>query len=194
MSKLAIIVLTLLPAFAKTEFNASVFTYLVPKGRSYVSPVLTADYRALHLEARYNYENLETGSLWLGYNFSFGNRVKVELTPMIGGVFGQSNGLAPGYLATVTYRRLSVDSQGEYLFDTNRTASFFYNWSEFSYSPAEWVRVGLVMQRTKAYQTKLDLQRGVLAGFAYKRLDFTTYVFNLGWADPTIVFALGVRF
>ena len=31
-------------------------------------------------------------------------------------------------------------------------------------------------------------------GFTYKRVDFTTYVFNLGWADPTVVLALGFNF
>lgn len=182
------------PASKEWSFYASAFGYMVPQGPSYVSPVLTADRRSLHIEARYNYESLETGSFWLGRNFSFGSKIKLELTPMAGGVFGKSNGVAPGYTASLTYRRLSLDSQGEYLFETDRSNSFFYNWSEISYSPAEWFRAGLVVQRTKAYQTELDTQRGLLAGFAYKSLDFTTYLFNLGWSDPTVVFAIGIRF
>ena len=77
-------------------------------------------------EARYNYENLETGSFWIGHNLSFGSKVTLDLTPMIGGVFGQSNGVAPGYLATLSYRRLTLDAQREYLFDTSdRSGSFF---------------------------------------------------------------------
>ena len=90
------------------------FGYLIPKGRSYVAPVLTADRRSLHIEARYNYEDLETGSLCLGRNFSFGTNVTLELTPMIGGVFGSSTGVAPGYLLSLAYRRLSLESEGEY--------------------------------------------------------------------------------
>jgi hypothetical protein len=35
---------------------------------------------------------------------------------------------------------------------------------------------------------------GSLVGATYKRFDFTTYVFNLGWTDPTIVLALGFNF
>jgi hypothetical protein len=177
------------------SFYGSVFGYLIPEGRSYASPVLTADRRTLHLEARYNYENLETGSIWLGYNLSFGDKLTLDLTPMIGGVFGESNGVAPGYLASLSYRRLSLDTQGEYLFDTeDRSGSFFYNWSELSYSPAEWFRAGIVVQRTKAYQTELDVHRGVLAGFSYKRADFAAYVFNLGWTDPTVVLSIGIQF
>ena len=96
---------------------------------------------------------------------------------------------------TLSYRRLSLDTQGEYLFDTeDRSGSFFYNWSELSYSPAAWFRAGIVVQRTKAYQTELDIQRGVLAGFSYKRADFAVYVFNLGWTDPTVVLSVGIQF
>jgi hypothetical protein len=113
---------------------------------------------------------------------------------MIGGVFGDSNGVAPGYLAWVGYRRLSLQSQGEYLFATDRSKSFLYNWSEISYSPVQWFRAGLVVQHTKAYQTTHDVQRGLLVGFSYKSADFTTYLFNLGWTDPTAVFAIGIRF
>ena len=40
--------------------------YIIPNGTSYVNPVFTADRHWLHLEARYNYENLHTGSLWAG--------------------------------------------------------------------------------------------------------------------------------
>jgi len=42
--------------------------------------------------------------------------------------------------------------------------------------------------------TKLDVQRGVLVGFSYKRMDFTTYIFNAGWTDPTVVLSLGIKF
>jgi len=54
--------------------------------------------------------------------------------------------------------------------------------------------VGLVAQRTKAYHTNLDVQRGILLGFSRKRFDFTTYIFNAGWTDPTVVLSLGFSF
>ena len=60
--------------------------------------------------------------------------------------------------------------------------------------PVDWFRFGLVGQRTRAYQTDVDIQRGLLAGFSYKKIDFTTYVFNLDRDKPTWVFAVGVSF
>ena len=177
------------------SFSASAYTYFVPGGQDYVNPNVTADRGWLHLEARYNYEALETGSAWIGYNFSVGEKLLFEATLMLGGVFGALDGIAPGYNVSLRYWKLNLSSQGEYVFDTaDRSGNFFYTWSELSYSPVDWFRAGLVVQRTKAYQSDLDIERGLLVGFTYKRVDFTTYVFNLGWADPTVVLALGFNF
>ena len=177
------------------SFSASVSTYLVPNSRDYVNPTLTADQNWLHLEARYNYEALYTGSLWAGYNLSFGRTLVLDVTPMLGGVFGDLTGIAPGYEASLTWRSLSLSSQGEFVCDTGNSAnSYFYTWTELSCSPVEWCRAGLVIQRTKLYHTDFDIQRGFLVGCTYKKLDFTAYVFNLGWTDPTLVFTVGVQF
>jgi len=94
------------PAAQPWEYNVVVDGYIIPDGTSYVDPVFTADHNWLHLEARYNYENLHTGSLWVGYNFSWGKKVQFSLTPMIGGIFGRSNGIAPGGEASLTYKRI----------------------------------------------------------------------------------------
>ena len=169
--------------------------YIVPGGQSYVSPDFTADRNGLHLEARYNYEALQTGSLWVGYDFSAGKQLVLDLTPMVGGVFGNLNGVAPGYLFTLTYKKAQLYSSGEYVFDLqNRGGNFFYNWSQITYSPWKWLQVGLVTQRTRVYHTSLDVQRGVLVGFTYKKVTFTTNVFNFGWTTPTEVLALGLSF
>lgn len=133
--------------------------------------------------------------MWVGYNFELGNELAFRVTPMVGGVFGNTTGVAPGYLAGIAWKRLELSTEGEFVLDTkNTTGSFFYSWTELSYSPLEWCRAGLVAQRTKAYQTRLDIQRGLLVGFSHKRANFTTYVFNAGWTDPTVVLSLGFTF
>src|SRR5262245_10553406 len=77
------------------SFSATAYVYVVPGDRDYVQPTFTADRNWLHLEARYNYEDLETGSAWVGYNFAFGERLAVKGTAMLGGVFGKTTGIAP---------------------------------------------------------------------------------------------------
>src|SRR5687768_5282005 len=105
----------------------------------YVSPTLAADHDWAHLEARYNYEDQHTASLWAGYNFGFGNKLRLEVTPMLGGVFGDTTGIAPGCEVSLTYENISFDSSSEYVFDTtDPSASFFYGWPQLTYSPLNW--------------------------------------------------------
>jgi hypothetical protein len=179
----------------KWSFSATAMGYLVPDGRDYVQPTITADRGWLHLEARYNYENLDTGSAWLGYNFSGGKKLAWEVTPMLGGVFGNTTGIAPGYSGSLSWWKIQLYSESEHVLDTrNSSGNFLYNWSELSLAPAEWLRFGLVTQRTLAYHTDRDIQRGFLVGLSYKKLSFTAYVFNPDESRPTLVLAAGLQF
>ena len=176
-------------------FNASVYGYIVPESRDYVNPNFIADHDWLHLEARYNYEALETGSLWVGYNFSIGKELVFDFAPMVGGVFGDLTGVAPGYSLALSYKRFMLSSQSEYVFDTgDSSGNFFYNWAQLGWSPWEWFTFGLASQRTRVYHTGLDVQRGVFVGFTYKSLSLNVYVFNPGWETPTVVTSLSVSF
>ncbi len=177
------------------SYSASVYGYFVPEDRDYAQPTFTADHSRLHLEARYNYEALETGSVWLGYPFESGTQLHLDFTPMLGGMFGDLRGIAPGYGLTLGWSKLAFYSQGEYVFDfEGGSGDFFYVWTELTISPAEWWRVGLVAQRTRAYETGLDVQRGLLTGVSYKDMDFTAHVFNMGWEEPTVVISAEVGF
>ncbi len=174
---------------------ASALAYFPPESEDYVSPVVTADRGTLHLEARYNYEALHTGSVWGGYNFTTGEDVVFEATAMAGAVFGDTAGIAPGYRLALTYSSFGLSSEGEYLFDTrNRGDSFFYSWTELTWSPADWFRTGLVGQRTRAYKTELDIQRGVLAGFTAGNWSLTVYLLNPDRDDRMLVVGLGAEF
>jgi hypothetical protein len=177
------------------EFSVSGYGYFVPHDMDYGSATATADREWLHVEGRYNYESLHTGSFWLGANFSFGEALKLDLTPMVGGVFGDTNGVAPGYHLTLAYKRLELYSEGEYLFDTgSHESNYFYAWSELTYAPFEWLRAGLVSQRTRVYKTPLDVQRGILVRAQVKNWTFGIYIFNFGWTDPTTVASVSVEF
>jgi hypothetical protein len=169
--------------------------YIVPDEDGYVTPIVTADRGWLHLEARYNYEDLRTGSLWVGYTFTAGKKLLFSVTPMIGGVFGRSTGIAPGLEASLTYKKIQLSISNEYVFDTrNQSASFYYDWPQLTYSPVDWFHTGLVAQRTKVYHTGLDTQRGFFFGVSHKNMEFTAYLFNVGWADASAILEAGFSF
>ena len=169
--------------------------YIVPDQDGYASPVFTVAHGRLRLEARYNDDNIRTGSAWIGYNFTAGKKLELSVTPMIGGLFGRSTGVAPGCEASLTYKKIELSVSNEYVFDTGAKAgNFYFSWPQLTYSPNDWLRLGLVAQRSKAFQTKLDTQRGFLVGFNHKKAEFTTYIFNAGFTTPTVVLEAGWSF
>ena len=187
------------PAAGEAEkswaFSASLYGYILPESPDYLLPTVTADRGWLHLEARYNYEDLDTGSAWVGYNLGGGDVLEWELTPLLGGVFGGTDGVAFGYKGSLSWWKLELYSEGEYVIEVGNTSdSFFYNWSELTLAPLEWFRFGLVTQRTRAYDAERDIQRGLLFGLSWEPLDLTACVFNIDDCEPMVVVGLGVSF
>jgi hypothetical protein len=179
---------------ASWSLSPSIYGFVVPDARDYLNPNLAADRGPLHLEARWNYEAFEAGSAWIGWNLAFGEELAVEVTPMVGGVFGSVDGVAPGWLLSVGYGPFSLSSQGEYLIDASGSeGNFLYTWGELDWS-RDWFRTGLAVQRTKAYETELEVQRGLLVGASYRSVELAGYVFDLGWTDPTLVLAVTASF
>jgi hypothetical protein len=158
-------------------------------------PIFTADKGKLHFEARYNYEDLKTASAWVGYNFFGGDEFEYFITPMVGGAFGRTNGIAPGLEFTLGYAGFELYSESEYLFDFESSENnFFYSWTDLTYSPIDWLWFGISGQRTRLYQTEVEIDRGVLLGAEYKNWQFTGYAFNLFTEDVFFMLALSTNF
>jgi hypothetical protein len=158
--------------------------------------VATADRGPLHIEARYNYEAIDSGSLFAGWKFSGGEKLTYELTPILGAVFGQKEGIAPGFEASLAYGIVDFYIESEYVRDLEvREDSFTYAWSELGFSPLEWLRFGLVGQRTMVFQSDRDIQRGFFAQVIYGKATLGVYVFNPDDSDDRFeVFSLGAKF
>jgi hypothetical protein len=170
--------------------------YWPPDDSNFLLVIATADCGSLHLEARYNYEALDTGSLFAGWKFSGGDKVTYALTPMLGAVFGATEGIAPGFEASLAYGIADYYIEAEYLYDLDvKEDSYAYAWSELGFSPLKWLRFGLVGQRTRVYNSNRDIQSG---GFVQLMLGKTTlgfYVFNPGdSADQLAIVSLAAEF
>lgn len=175
--------------------SASVYAYVVPEDDDFLQPTVTADRGRLHLEARYNYEDFNTGSLWVGYNLKVDGDVALVFTPMIAGVAGDTDGVAPGFNLSIDWWRLAFFSQCEHVFDTDGSEeSFFYSWAELSAWPLDWLGAGVVVQRTKVAGLDFEAEPGVLVGLAWKDLSVSVYVFNLDESDHTVVVGAGLSF
>jgi hypothetical protein len=176
------------------DFNASVYSYFITED-FFLLPILTADQSKIHLEARYNYEDRNTFSGWIGYNFQTGSELEFKATPMIAAIVGKLNGVAPGLEIDLLYSNFELYSESEYVFNfEDGSENYFYVWSELTYSPIDWMWFGFVSQRTRAYETELDIQSGLLMGFYYYNFLLSGYVFNLTEDDTFFVLSVEYNF
>lgn len=178
-----------------TAYGVSAFYYVVPDDRNYLQPTLRADIERAHLEARYNYEGLETVSMWIGYNLSASKMISVEVTPLVGLVFGGPTGIAPGASLSLGWQRFELYTEGEYVYDFDDTSeSFFYSWSELTAGIMQRLRGGIAVQRTQTFETPREFQGGVLLGVRVGALELTGHIFDLDLDDRTWVFAASMEF
>lgn len=174
---------------------AELALYIIPDEENYLWPSLSVDRDWLHLGVRYNYEDKNTASFWAGANFEWGERVNLAVTPMFGIVTGDTDGIAPGFLFTLSTWKLELYSEGEWVFDADQMSdSFYYSWSELTLEPTEWFYVGIAAQKTRAYETARYIERGFLTGLAWKNASLTGYVFEPFSEQPTVVVSVGVEF
>ena len=178
------------------EIGATAYGYSVPDQRDFVMLVAPADIQWFHLEGRYNYEGLDTGSMFLGLNAGAGDQLRLDATAMVGAVFGDFAGIAPGLRVTLSWSKLDLSTENELVVDlSDPGASFFYSWSELGLSPWPWLRVGAVAQRTRVARSELEIQRGLFASVTlFQTVTLAFYELNLGWATPTYIAAIGASY
>jgi hypothetical protein len=130
-------------------------------------------------EARYNYDELKTFSIYAGRTFSNKGEFYYSATPVIGGLMGAMNGGSLGVNFDLGYKKLFFTSQSQYSFSMEeRRNQFFFNWSELAYQALPWFYAGVGMQQTNVYQATGKFEPGLLVGFSVKNWNFPLYVFS----------------
>lgn len=161
------------------NFSAWAELFILPGESDIFNPTFYARHNKLHLEARYNYEDINTGSAWAGRRFKFGQGVKFVVVPMAGLVFGNTNGIAPGLELEVMYKKFDFYSESEHVFDFNsKENNFFYMYSELAIRPIKPIRTGLIVQRTKLFESEHEVERGLFAEYYFGRCRVGGFFFN----------------
>jgi hypothetical protein len=177
------------------QFGITAYPTIVRGGGNYTSAIAVADRGPLHLEARVNYESVGTRSAFVGWTFSGGDTVTWEVTPLLGGAWGDTRAFVPGLEASVSWRRLDLYVEAEYVRDSGeRDDSYFYAWTELGFRPLEWLRLGIAGQRTRAYANDRDIQRGPFVQFTWRHLTVGGYWFNPGSSEQVFVGSIGATF
>jgi hypothetical protein len=140
-----------------------------------------------YTEARYNYEELNTGSLYMGRSFNGGKKAEYSVTPMLGIVFGKYNGASAALNTDIDYNRFNFSAQLQYTVNTaDKAQNFFYNWSEISCRFLKKMYGGISIQQTQLYQTELATQTGLLLGFSSGKITVPVYLFNIAQKQKSL--------
>lgn len=141
-----------------------------------------------YTEARYNYEDVNTFSYYMGKTFAKEANFSYSISPMAGAVIGNFNGGSLAANIGLGYKDFYLFSQPQYTFSLqNSIDNYIYHWTDLTYSPLDWLSVGVSVQHTKPHYDKSTLEKGIVAELAYKKWTFPLYVFNPHVADRYFV-------
>jgi len=171
----------LLPLLLNAQSKTSIEQYHVVGNKSGYVPISIAHFqnnKKWYAEGRYNYEELETFSFYVGKTFSKKNNFSYTVTPLLGGAIGNFNGVSTGMNIDLDYKDFFFSLQSQYSFSTDQRAdNFLYNWSEIAYQPLQWIYGGISFQQTRLYKTETTLESGILVGFVFRNVTIPIYTF-----------------
>lgn len=156
------------------------------------APIVTYQFdNKLYFEGRYNYEDVNTASLYVGRTFDAGSDLSISFTPIAGAVFGFYKGASLGANLYVNYKRLNLSHQPQYTLSVDaRENNFLYSWSDLSLDITNNISVGVSAQHTKMYSEKGMLEKGVLVQFSFKNWSLPVYTYNPESSDRYFLIGL----
>jgi hypothetical protein len=175
--------------------SAAAYYYMLPEEKNTTTLFLYVDYNSIHMEARYNYEDEQTVSLFGGYRFETGNELLFGATPLIGIVLGNTNAIAPGLEIDIAWNIFDFYSENEYVLDfEDNDNHYFYSWSELAVTPFNNFRTGIAADRTRLFQSYLELQRGVFVQYSLWKLTGGIHYFNPFSDEYFLIGSLAIDF
>jgi hypothetical protein len=169
------------PGFGQSEVTLEQYHIINTGQPSMYMPVMHYQHaKNWYAEARYNYEDAETFSLYLGRAFTGEkNSLNYSIVPMLGGSMGRWQGISTGLNIDIDLNNFFFSSQSQYSRSTSLYGDYFvYNWSEVGYQSLKWLYAGLSMQHTHDRFIGNDLQPGFMVGFTFNRFTIPLYTFK----------------
>lgn len=144
---------------------------IIPQGWIYIK-----DY---YLEARFNYEDDKTMSLYFGKAYIHDKKVYYEFIPMIGLVYGQMMGISPGFNLKIDYKRFTSSTQCQYTFDLkDKDNSFFWDWSNFYIKINKNIALGCAIQINRSKSGDNFVHYSPALRFEHNSFIFEANAFN----------------
>jgi hypothetical protein len=147
-----------------------------------------------YIEGRYNYEDVQTFSLYVGKNISGGKDLEFSITPMIGYSIGKFNGVSLAGNLDLDWEGFYFSSQSQYSKSINTADdNFLFSWSEIGYSITDHVFTGISAQYTRQMGENY-MEAGILAGVSLGKLEIPLYMFNPFRKNQNFILGLSYEF
>ncbi len=180
-------------ATAQQEAGFEQYYYVQAKEPVVMMPI--AHYQSKtnwYTEARYNYEDLNTFSLYAGKIFTRDRKISYSIIPILGAVMGKFKGGSAGLNLNIEYKEWYLSAQSQYTVSANdKTSTFFYSWSELGYEFSDFIYAGLAIQETSLYAAKPVCETGVVVGLSFGKWVFPIYAFSP--FDNSRYFIIGIN-
>jgi hypothetical protein len=165
---------------AQSKIGLENYNYLQSSGEGLlIVPVIHIEGRNnWHTEFRYNYEDVQTASLFFGRTLSGGNKLHFAITPMGGYSVGKFSGYSCAINLESQWNSFYISSQTQYSVATkNNVNDFFFSWSELGYEVTKTFFSGIAFQYTREAGNQ-RFEPGFTAGLSFGNLSFPCYVLS----------------
>lgn len=169
---------------------------LLSQGKDYVwMPVIHYQTeKGFYTELRYNYEDVQTLSLFAGKTFFTGSKLGCTLTPMLGLSTGNFSGASVAVNAEADWKNFYLSTQTQYSAATRKGVSnFFFSWSELGYNLSRSFFAGVALQYTRQEGVSYT-EPGIVAGLSFKNFSLPFYLFKPFQTDQYIIVGLNFEY
>jgi hypothetical protein len=138
------------------------------------------DRKWLHLEGRYNSEDIHMASFWGGYNFAGGRKFTYTITPMIGVMFGNGSGLLPGVGVALDWKKWTFTNETAIVLysSSKKDERYIYTSNELDYAIDDIFYVGISLNRSKIYASPVELNAGIGGGFTVGKFTASAFIYD----------------
>lgn len=169
---------------------------LLSQGKNYVwMPVIHYQTeKGFYTELRYNYEDVQTLSLFAGKTFFTDNELGCTVTPMLGFSTGNFSGASVAVNAEADWKNFYLSTQTQYSAATKKGVSdFFFSWSELGYNFSRSLFAGVALQYTRQEGVSYK-EPGIVAGVSFKNFSLPFYFFKPFQAGQYIIVGLNFEY
>lgn len=150
--------------------------------------------KGMYAELRYNYEEMNTFSIFGGKTLTTGKEKSIAITPMIGFSAGDFSGASVAANTEIELSKFFISSQAQYSMSFKKDMSnFFFSWSELGYDIFPNLFAGLSFQYTRVDEDN-KFEPGFMAGVSFKNISIPVYFFNPFRKEKYIIVGLNYEY